>query len=355
MTESDLNNLALEVNVNMTMAILAGLAGTSTALESVCSTGDCEYPDFISLGICSYCEDVTSKSTQFCTVSTKEKIGNTSLPVDCSCTSPSGMTLEPELGGASGGSPLAMDINVLYSVSFYAAKYENPVIFYTTQNTTKWEKKPVLTECSIKWCEKLYTNNYYESNGRRSMVVAKSQALTASTDYTGTAYFTLVPDSGYDLTMFLKELFTTSLVNASQGFEPGILLYYGTNLTESIAKMATAMTDYMRSTSTSTNSSVRCEAYTTQTMIHVRWGWITLPIASVAMAFFLFVATAVLAKKHKAILWKTSVFPLLFGTIQTRPEHDIAALPPRVDQIVAMTKRIKFITEQNHPLRMVEE
>ncbi|KAJ5738207.1 hypothetical protein N7493_001362 [Penicillium malachiteum] len=180
------------------MAILEGLAGSSTGLEPVCSTGDCEYPDFTSLGICSYCEDVTAKSTQVCSVTITEKLGNTSLPVDCSYTPPNGMKIEPQLTRSPWTSIANLSLieteNVLYSVSFYSAKYEDPALIYTTQNTTKWEKKPALTECSIKWCAKLYTNNYYESTSRRSLVVTKSQVLTASTDYTGDGYFTLVPN-----------------------------------------------------------------------------------------------------------------------------------------------------------------
>lgn len=55
-----------EIEPTMQLAILNGLAQTYKPLGPVCPTKDCEYPDFVTFGTCSTCEDVTAASTQMC-------------------------------------------------------------------------------------------------------------------------------------------------------------------------------------------------------------------------------------------------------------------------------------------------
>jgi hypothetical protein len=45
-------------------SILSGLAQTTTYLKPHCSSGNCTYPSFVTLGICSHCEDVTDRTIQ---------------------------------------------------------------------------------------------------------------------------------------------------------------------------------------------------------------------------------------------------------------------------------------------------
>jgi hypothetical protein len=47
-------------------AMILGFADRSAPTEPVCPTGDCEYPDFTTLGLCSKCLDVTDESGQEC-------------------------------------------------------------------------------------------------------------------------------------------------------------------------------------------------------------------------------------------------------------------------------------------------
>ncbi|OKO98510.1 hypothetical protein PENSUB_9186 [Penicillium subrubescens] len=102
--------------------------------------------------------------------------------------------------------------------------------------------------------------------------------------------------------------------------------------------MTTAMTDVVRSIAGSETFNVHGDAYMMSVIIHVRWGLLALPVASVTMAILLHLARAILNSKYQTILWKASALPLLLGEIQTRPEHDLAALPRHIDQIVDMTK-----------------
>lgn len=373
---------------NMMMAAMNGLANKNTTLEPVCSTGDCEYSDFNSLGICSHCEDVTKQSLQVCNmtkISEIEVIGtpfDNSLPLNCSYTSPTGHKIIPSFFTLDKGNKTTQTLYRVpwtslatfsasnwQNMSFFSAKYEHPTIFYTIKNTTAREPKPQLTECSIHWCEKQYTNNFYKSNGHRALEVVKSQILTTpsidsgklmplkgGTLFSPGANYTVDGPSGRNIGLLLQSIFSSDLLQTGQvSLSASTLLYKSNNLTESVAQMATAMTDAVRSTSESGSFHVHGEAFQTNTIIHVRWGWIALPIASVILSIILLLATAISERKSGTVLWKASVLPLLLGGVETRPEHDLATLPPHVDHIVETTKSMTVVTKQNHPFLLVED
>ncbi|KAJ5203343.1 hypothetical protein N7449_005422 [Penicillium cf. viridicatum] len=384
-----------EMEPDMVEAIVSGLGGKSTGLEPVCPTGDCEYPVFVSLGICSSCEDVTAKSTQICDMTTIEAVEhddlnffNKSLPLNCSYTTPNNNTIEPRLftgqlsesrqGAVLYRQPwtsIVTSSSLLKSriVSFLSAKYEQPVLFYTTQNTTTWEQRPVLTECSLSWCEKQYSNNYYSSNGHRTLVATRSQVLSDPTlpldGYfwifsspngsilsSQASNYTVDSLTGQVTSNKLEYLFNSILETVGQSTSPintALILYNSKNLTETIAQMASSMTDAIRSKPGAKNSNVDGDAYKSSTIVHVRWGWIALPIAYVIMAILILLATAM--SSRKSIIWKASMLPFLLGHIQTRPEHDLTGLPLDVDQIVDMTRSIEIVTARDHPLLLVEE
>lgn len=49
---------------SMNAAILNGLAETHTPLEPHCTSGNCRYPDFVTFGFCSQCQDITNQTNQ---------------------------------------------------------------------------------------------------------------------------------------------------------------------------------------------------------------------------------------------------------------------------------------------------
>jgi hypothetical protein len=387
-----------EMEPSMLEAIVSGLGGKSAGLEPVCPTGDCEYPVFVSLGICSSCEDVTAKSTQICNMTTIEAIYHTfnlvhsfdkSLPLNCSYTTPNNNTIEPPIftGQFSATRLEAMLFRQPWTstvtassllksqiVSFLSARYEQPGLLYTTQNTTTWEQRPVLTECSLSWCEKQYSNNYYNSNGHRTLVVTRSQVLNDPTlSHDGNDWIFSSPNestlflqaSNYTVNSFtaqvtstrLEQLFNSILetigIQSTSSINTALILYNSKNLTETMAQMDSSMTDAIRSNPGAKNSNVDGDAYKSSTVIHVRWGWIALPIAYVMMAILILLATAI--SSRKSIIWKASMLPFLLGHIQTRPEHDLTRSPPDVDQIVEMTRSMEILTAKDHPLLLVEE
>jgi hypothetical protein len=61
-------------------AMLLGFADRSAVTEPVCPTGDCEYPDFTTLGLCSKCLDVTDETEQDCRYERNAAPDNTTTP-----------------------------------------------------------------------------------------------------------------------------------------------------------------------------------------------------------------------------------------------------------------------------------
>jgi hypothetical protein len=130
---------------------------------------------------------------------------------------------------------------------------------------------------------------------------------------------------------------------------PALYLYTSHNLTKTVAQIATAMTDQIRSKPGSKGAYVRGTAYNDRQLIHVRWGWIALPTVTVILvAAFLFTTGVSNQKKH-SILWKSSILPLLVGRLETQPEHSLTSIPGHVDEIVDKSKEINIITESWHP------
>ncbi|BCR95402.1 DUF3176 domain-containing protein [Aspergillus luchuensis] len=378
------------VDPDMLEAIISGLGGQSTGLEPFCSTGDCEYPDFISLGICSSCSDVTAASTQLCTlapysvvnIADHSVIFNHSVAINCIYTSPTNHTIAPQIWPAtmSGGET---EINVYrqpwtstvtssehatpHISSFLSARYANPKLTYTTQNTTAWEAKPTLTECTLSYCERHYTHNFYNATGHRTLTTTNSQILgnASSIDPHFTVFpslnrstatnYTVDDSTIQSLNDMLEGIFNSTLLGSLS--DPtntyALLLYNSNNLTESMAQMATAMTDVMRSRSGSGSSNVDGAAYTSRTVIHVRWGWIAVPVAAVIWGVGVLMGTA--ARSKGSILWKASVWPLVLGRVRMRAGRELVDMEePRVDWVVGVMKEVEVIREDGFPVVWAE-
>lgn len=370
---------------DMLMAIMDGVMGTNKALEPMCSTNECRYPDFVSLGICSQCEDVTARSTQFCEMVYRPYTWNTTFPLNCTYTSPSGHLIEsdiqPDTGGVTGDNssvifsrPLwissaaskSMNERKPYVVSILAAKYDH-LLEYKSHNTTDWEQKPPLVECNITWCERKYTGNFYNSGSHRSVVATSSENLEGfvGAQHPPDGRTSLSPGTFYNISIgyhlmledALKAAFKAKILNGAReyGSSPALWLYKSRNISELIARMATSMTDVIRNTPTAHNFTVQGTAYRVETYIHVRWGWIAVPIASVVASVMLLSFTILATRKQNAVLWKSSILPLLVGKLETKPEHDLAFLSDHVGEVIDMSKEILVLTESRNPPAVTEK
>lgn len=133
----------------------------------------------------------------------------------------------------------------------------------------------------------------------------------------------------------------------SSGLLSPLFLYESQNLTQSLQSMDEAMTDNIRSAS-EISSRIAGRAYSNVTFIHVRWPWIILPVAVVVLSIILLGATIISSRQLKAILWKSSLLPLITGTLETQTDFGQAR---GVDELVNMSKKVEVrMGDRNPPL-----
>ncbi|KAJ5116235.1 hypothetical protein N7456_000583 [Penicillium angulare] len=167
-------------------AITSGLSVPETGLQAQCTIEKCSYPRFVSLGICSKCEDVTERTTQECVGTVLPGVNGPLMDMNCTYTAPYEYTVTLSLKDLTEGAKINNETSNLVSVNFWASYTRAPpfnldleqerykifdietpiasfisasqyILFnYTTENTTAWPPKPSFTECVMYWCEKEY-------------------------------------------------------------------------------------------------------------------------------------------------------------------------------------------------------
>jgi Protein of unknown function (DUF3176) len=377
---------ALDPSINI--AILNGLHQTNAPLRPLCSTGNCTYPQFASLGFCSQCLDVTKKTEQFCrpynysTDNIKYYSQWDETPVDCSYTTPSGIKL------SSGHDVLQHDSvnfevfrprwtsqaithNLTHSnLGKKAAEITNPIVGfasaryleytrYDLNNASVAEAKPNLTECAIYLCEKSYENNTF-SRGEVYVQPAKIQQLFWATSddplKLKSGNDTILRNSSYiinwkslnPLLLALETIFSSTITeksNAQDRLNQMARLYGSSDLGEAMEHIATSLTDHIRTSKHATN--VTGSAWTSETYIHVRWEWMTLPTAVIFFSAIFLAITILVDSFQRGTLWKSSVLALLLHEVKTIPGPNGFDSSMSLEAVKDAAKRVKVTLEQD--------
>jgi hypothetical protein len=111
------------------------------------------------------------------------------------------------------------------------------------------------------------------------------------------------------------------------------------------------MTDVIRSDA-DTSISVAGKAYYSQNFIHVRWPWIILPVFIGVTSTVFLIITAV--SSRKAVLWKTSLLPLLVGRLEVQPSHALSTMGS-IDEMGRKSKSVRVYLEHDPGLTFVED
>jgi hypothetical protein len=360
--------LSYNLDAPLLVAILSGLSLQNKPLDPVCTTGRCRYPDFVSLGICSDCFDVTQQTTQKCSASGSGSwFGHewSLVPDMCNYTSPNNFTFAatPKHFGIDDDGYTAVqnpwtsrtraDGARIWGIqnpilSFFGAKYPGASL-WTLDNYTRPETKPAMTECTVYFCEKEYTPNTFIP-GHSIQPSRTQQLLRDLTPPKETK--PLSSDAAYvfneltfaALVKALENLLNTTIAADEHPSDLDIstILYTQDNISESITAMADSMTDVMRRGKKAVM--VEGQALRTETFIHVRWMWIIFTATIVTLSIVLLAATVIVSRGPGVVLWKSSVLPLLISHVQPRPEHDMHPIR-NVDELGRIAKKTKVLME----------
>ncbi|OJJ80738.1 DUF3176 domain-containing protein [Aspergillus glaucus CBS 516.65] len=402
-----IKNISSDYDLSPTMnaAILNGLAQTNEPLDPQCSSGNCQYPDFVTLGFCSRCQDITSQTNQTCKVDpsiskVQSKFGWSDLilhvPENCTYTLPDGYEILAQ----------TMEVNYNYTVwkmglhntpvlstkrqkwmsfirgngrapalgiqqpvlSFISSRYANEINVYTRDNYTTPEKKPDISMCTIYACEKQYKNNVYSGgNGRLRLYKEQQLGPNVNVSDPDISQVTLVPPDQMEQlspnSTYSIESYTWSKIDSAMHglFRLDNILMFGLNMMAAtimggidnadatMDAMTTSMTNIMRS-DTTTGFTIPGKAFRHETYIKVRWPWIILPTLAILFSIMLLIATATTSRRLNTMLWKDSVLPLLMFRLRTDSAEDIESLS-KVDEAERVSKQIKVVGgEKGSPL-----
>jgi hypothetical protein len=375
-----------------------------------CPTGNCTWPVYNTLGMCSKCADISDLLTYGCHYGSLDWIANTSRISDDKVTNFNGTMCGWFINGTSaepGAKPILMSghrkatpelpneeslltrilpltkpVNrlPLYGDGSYHFKdYQNTMLDFfvvsaaDSPNSTYLKVPPAAQECILAWCVKTMRSTYIQANYSEQVTnVFFNRTTGLAYPWKSTAMNTSM-GMGYDIryqrdihinyngtefgaslaahtrsTFFFEDYFPSIFLKFNYSDEP--LLRFkmqyvdggppflrnatfnpfaaSNNVTRHMQSMAKGMTDTLRSSNG--QEPFAGEAYGVESYVHVRWGWLSLPLGLLVLTLFFLVGTVVRSSvvKDDVGVWKTSAVATLLYGLPDNMQKKIAALAP---------------------------
>lgn len=304
-------------------AIFSGLFGSQSPRAFTCPTSSCTWPNttsFISLGAVGRCENVTQAVVNDC------KHDDNTLATDCNVTTPGGFHLTTKKRHQN-ASFRSTELNVTTSTTGNRSLEDfTSFAVWRAVGIQNLEDFEVL-ECRVSAAAYLYsnitvTNNTLNIGGEAVVplepVGPQKQWLNdfkpAAGSFPAEVLFAIHSADLSKIWDLLGEVFNAD-VTVPRGSSTGLTsdLFMKGNLSSIVEDIAWAMTERIRTGPNSTVSNGM--AYESETYIHVRWPWITLPVLVVIGAGILLASTIMINAQHRAALWKSSNLAVLLHSV----------------------------------------
>ncbi|KAF4556381.1 Hypothetical protein D9617_1g082580 [Elsinoe fawcettii] len=329
----------------MKSAVYSGLFAESNdpgaALNFTCATGNCTFPPLETLAICASCVDLSQLMTRYCQNGVPED-GNVTgcgweLPGRTAVlnTSSDVFSMTPTFGSSSGSLPYTtiMRLTFLGAESRTVPDALNP-----------WAKQCTLSAC-IQTLQSTVKNGVLSerilSSTINTTVVSTLSStpapVTITSAQSNTSYL-LAPGSKLALESWFANLFRTGsasrssppplahdnvLVNLTVGVSSG-MTFFDTDITTAfywmyyeydggierlMSDLSTSMTVAIRSF----NGAVphQGQAWAWQAFVHVRWGFIAVPVVTVVLTAGFLAAAMWRSSRSGTEVWKSSALALL--------------------------------------------
>ncbi|KAL1622878.1 hypothetical protein SLS54_004898 [Diplodia seriata] len=396
------------VNRNMQAAVLGGALDRPLDPPIYCKTGNCIWPELITLGVCSRCPDITGHVNETCqTYGYQDKHDEWFSSAHCTMTAPSGLVVEQTIvqnhtsDNANGikdkwiqfVSNRDRPMTDIYSYT----NYIYPNVFLTRNlschdivgrgdisrhfflkdvgglnSSKRFQPSRQYTECTLYWCSLSYSN-FRIRNGTVEEGSVTSAPLRVEdipnvrlvdgerTTVNLTAPETLPGNSSFhanladmssmsdliQLTLADFQLFNIhSMAYASDYyFNLGNAMSKSANLSQTMANVAKSMTNAIRQSANATI--VHGQAFRDETYMRVRWAWFALPASLVFLTAFILIAAVRINSRNKVMLWKSSMLPLLFHGLDTSVDAPPRQKLSQVDARARMAKAKLHVTERN--------
>lgn len=311
--------------LNLQREIYNGLYDIDLAPSFHCATGNCSWPDLSTLGICTHCNNVTSHTRTTC------KLGDAPSSNVCTYTTTGNLSLT-----AVDGTKWTL-INANTSVDFNKPNMRLGMLrsdtnYPMTEESLKKLQRDV-TECEIHLCVRTISNFSVRNGvryggtftsapvefGNSGLVLPEYENQTnilnahAPLDWPGNQSFAVNAVDIVNTFGLLGSAFTADWTLDDVMIPPSdisFLLLTTPNISQIVSNVATSLTNHIRRSPSSTE--ILGKAFRDETFIHVRWPWFILPASLVALAALTLQLTIIVNHRDGALLWKSSLLPLLF-------------------------------------------
>lgn len=337
---------------------------TGAAVSANCPTGDCTFPEYASIAICSRCRNVTSSIKDVCVpIDTTRASGNVTNNCVMHATLPNGLTMR------NGHSTAPMNdyiYNYMNTSTNESLNEKTSTGFWNLVNLTVlianvdiesleinydlMYRNPIAFDCDFYFCVRKYASKV--SNGvfsehilanltgdevsyrRRKGGGGKDWSIQVPKEHlpSGSNLTFSVDDRSADALLFyLGNLFKG---NGSAKWDSGVLAFSSdvmeaifvkgpSNVPQTMANVASAMTNNMRQKSgtVAIGTAIALETY-----IHVRWSWLLLPLIMVSLATILLALTVWQSRRCDIPNWRSSALAAMMHGVQ---EDEAGALHMR--------------------------
>lgn len=332
-------------------AIYGGFLNFDYPLSYDCHSGNCTWPNFVSLGVCSSCQDARPLMSFECATGSGESGSGCSAIT----SGVNGTDIVLTLKNGSQFSQDTTNVGTAYSLvkssvgSSYPYGLGNPTLFqFVTAQLLVNLSRPVpiaykpdwnFTLCSVEWCARVYENvtvsagtlmqpetntfQLYEDtqsscagSNKCQQFVTKDPLNVPGTE--SATYIVDLTEAAADvgqLFNFEDDLyaFQNGTWNLAAAFSVTGALFWGVDMAASAAKSASTFTDYLRAHHVFT-ANIPGVTLVRTTFIKVRWAWVALPVTMVVLSVFLLAVVlfqAIAGPASSRFFWKSSALPLL--------------------------------------------
>jgi chorismate mutase len=391
------------------LSLMESIYGRTTAAPYECGASECSWGSHVTLGLCSSCRDISDTQPQ-CKVKVlvepkSWELANGTMYNTTSNTT----TLECHYPGEAQYVASIRSWNLEYNKDSIVPDPNNASTWnYTTAINVEtrigdayfemgqpavalnisvlmandaWER-PQITACTLNYCAWVYENstaqgqnfnvgnlNKYilgyehiqrQENGpggnfRKSNFTFRANGTGFPSDKHNDT-FLVYGEADSELTSHLSTILrSTSYDYYSTTVDdhptPGLgqAMLANPNVTEMADRMATGMTNVWRQYE---NEQAVGTAWESVAFIHVEWVWLTLPAAAVLGASVVLIMT--LIQNRRTVLWKSSVLPYSFRTLQgwEDTEFDMETLEEIRERAKEMTGQL--VGDVNERVRLVK-
>lgn len=376
---------------NMKAAIYDGLFKPKEVTDYVptCDTGNCTFPVFDSLAVCSKCLDISQDVTHFNPPSNPSNLTGTQ---NVTYNLPAGAQVEFSV--LFQGQQLAMGPEIVIT-SVLPPGYtkqvlglENPLLSLAIlqfpevkqliQDGNYYNTIPTTHQCAVYFCVNTYQVTV--ENNIPNTTVVSSWTSNNGTPTVGGALqpggmdgtqdgvlqlpdndvgennntYTIAAGTLANLQAWLNVTVVGSMNTSFSQVEGGVtwandelvVMNCTTDWDFLMGKLALAMTTYIRDPSQSPNTAnfVYGIASSIETYVHVQWQWITLPTALVGMSILFLGGTMMRNESKHALAWKSSSLALLFHGLEGVRKNTGEGM----DEMRAVARKTRVVLTQSY-------